>query len=79
MRMLAKMPEHRPALDEVESCLRTHARVVEGAVVGAPDADGLVKPVAFVVASSPDADLADELQHWVLDRLEPALSPATVG
>ena len=63
---------------EVESCLLTHDRVVECAVVGATDADGLVKPVAFVLASSPDADLADELQHWVLDRLEPYKHPRRV-
>jgi benzoate-CoA ligase family protein len=63
---------------EVESCLLTHDGVVECAVVGAPDADGLVKPVAFVIASSPDAGLADELQTWVLDRLEPYKHPRRV-
>jgi benzoate-CoA ligase family protein len=63
---------------EVESCLLAHDRVVECAVVGATDTDGLVKPVAFVVAASPDAALADELQRWVLDRLEPYKHPRRV-
>jgi benzoate-CoA ligase family protein len=63
---------------EVESCLLAHDRVVECAVVGAADTDGLVKPVAFVVAASPDDALADELRHWVLDRLEPYKHPRRV-
>jgi benzoate-CoA ligase len=35
---------------EVEGALIEHPGVLEAAVVGVPDADGLVKPVAFLVA-----------------------------
>ena len=35
---------------EVEAALIAHDSVLEAAVVGAPDADGLIKPKAFVVA-----------------------------
>jgi benzoate-CoA ligase len=35
---------------EVEAALVAHDNVLEAAVVGAPDADGLIKPKAFVVA-----------------------------
>jgi benzoate-CoA ligase len=37
---------------EVEAALIAHDSVLEAAVVGAPDADGLIKPKAFVVAKS---------------------------
>ena len=63
---------------EVESCLLAHDLVTECAVVGAADSDGLVKPVAFVVASTDDAGLTDELQRFVLDRLEPYKHPRRV-
>src|SRR5688572_3933352 len=41
---------------EVEDCLLDHVEVLEAAVIGVPDSDGLTKPVAFVVVSDPDAD-----------------------
>jgi benzoate-CoA ligase len=34
---------------EVEACLLTHAAVLEAAVIGVADQDGLVKPKAYVV------------------------------
>ena len=37
---------------EVEAALVAHEDVLEAAVVGAPDADGLVKPKAFVVVKT---------------------------
>jgi acyl-coenzyme A synthetase/AMP-(fatty) acid ligase len=40
---------------EVEASLIAHQGVLEAAVVGVPDADGLIKPKAFVVAK-PDAE-----------------------
>jgi benzoate-CoA ligase family protein len=49
---------------EVESTLAGHPAVVECAVVGMPDADDLIKPKAWVVASpdlEPTAGLAEEL------------------
>ncbi len=63
---------------EVESCLLTHEQVTECAVVGATDRDGLVKPIAFVVAPTSDPGLADQLQRFVLQRLEPYKHPRRV-
>lgn len=63
---------------EVESCLLEHDLVTECAVVGAADDDGLVKPVAFVVAASDDPGLGEDLQRFVLDRLEPYKHPRDV-
>jgi benzoate-CoA ligase family protein len=59
---------------EVESALGEHPAVLEVAVVGAPDAQGLIKPKAFVVlradhASMSHALLEDELKRHVKDRL----------
>jgi benzoate-CoA ligase len=57
---------------EVESAIASHAAVLEAAVVGAADADGLVKPRAYVVLKDPaqagDA-LAEALRAHVKDRL----------
>jgi benzoate-CoA ligase family protein len=48
---------------EVESCLLRHADVLEAAVVGWEDDDGLVKPLAYVVTkgSAPSEELARAL------------------
>jgi 4-hydroxybenzoate-CoA ligase len=57
---------------EVENCLSHHAAVLETAVVGAKDEQGLIKPKAFVVLRegyAPSEALAEELKQWVLDRL----------
>ena len=49
---------------EVESCLMRHANVLEAAVVGFEDGDGLVKPLAYVVPR--DATASDELGQSIL-------------
>jgi benzoate-CoA ligase len=57
---------------EVESALITHDAVLEAAVIGAPDSDGLVKPLAYVVLKpgySGSADLAETLKRQVKSRL----------
>jgi benzoate-CoA ligase family protein len=57
---------------EVESALAAHEAVLEAAVVGHGDDDGLVKPRAFVVlkqAGSAGEKLADELKAFVKSRL----------
>jgi len=57
---------------EVENCLTHHEAVLETAVVGAKDEQGLVKPKAYVVLRegyTPSEELAEELKKWVLDRL----------
>jgi benzoate-CoA ligase len=51
---------------EVEAALITHRDVLEAAVVGAPDADGLIKPKAFIVVkpgTRADDDFAQALER----------------
>jgi benzoate-CoA ligase family protein len=55
---------------EVENCLLQHAAVREVAVVPLKNADGLVRPIAFVVCDRPASGLATELQEFVRARLE---------
>jgi acyl-coenzyme A synthetase/AMP-(fatty) acid ligase len=63
---------------EIESTLVSHPKVLEVAVVGAPDASGLVKPEAYVVlrdgAEGGDA-LASELMLHCKSRLAPYKFP----
>ena len=67
---------------EVEGCLLQHPAVSQVAVVGVTDANGLVKPHAWVVPREPHqhlaAALADELKAFVRDRLEPYKCPREV-
>ena len=66
---------------EVEDCLLTHASVKECAVVGASDANGLVKPRAFVVLQTGregGAVLAEELKAFIRERLAPYKYPREV-
>jgi len=58
---------------EVESALAAHPAVLEAAVVGAQDKDGLVKPRAFVVLRGEAT--ADELKAFVKERLAPFKYP----
>jgi benzoate-CoA ligase family protein len=54
---------------EVEAVLIEHPGVLEAAVVGVSDADGLIKPVAFVVPVA-DAEIeADEILEFCRPRL----------
>ena len=63
---------------EVESALAAHEAVLEAAVVGHEDADGLTKPKAFVVLK-PNATVAPEaLQAFVKQRLAPFKYPRWV-
>ncbi|MGH7530452.1 MAG: benzoate-CoA ligase family protein [Gemmatimonadales bacterium] len=66
------------APQEVEGCLLRHPLVREVAVVGIEDANGLVKPHAFVVATERASGLAEELQAFVRERLEPYKAPRAV-
>ena len=65
---------------EVESALLEHAAVLECAVVGREDAEGLIKPSAYVVLKNGAASerLADELQAFVKDRLAPYKYPRSI-
>jgi acyl-coenzyme A synthetase/AMP-(fatty) acid ligase len=50
---------------EIEAQLVAHPKVLEAAVVGHPDADGMIKPAAYVVlkdGGDPDRALAEALQ-----------------
>ena len=62
---------------EVESALLEHAAVLECAVVGREDAEGLIKPSAYVVLKNGAASqtLAGELRAFVKDRLAPYKYP----
>jgi benzoate-CoA ligase family protein len=63
---------------EVEDCLLAHPAVAEAAVVGVPDASGLVKPMAFVVARKGADDLESELKEHCLARLDAYKHPRRV-
>ena len=63
---------------EIESTLLCHESVLEAAVVGREDPDGLVKPKAFVVLKDGGRggpDLARQLQDFVKSRLAPYKYP----
>jgi 4-hydroxybenzoate-CoA ligase len=68
---------------EVEAALISHPAVLEAAVVGHADSDGLIKPRAFIVpqdaarALAP-ADLAEQLKQHVKDRIGPWKYPRWV-
>jgi 4-hydroxybenzoate-CoA ligase len=57
---------------EVEACIMEHPKVLECAVVGAPDEENLIKPKAFVVllnGSPPTEELAAEIKAYVKKAL----------
>lgn len=63
---------------EVEAALIAHPAVLESAVVGAMDADELIKPKAYVVLNSgyePGETLANELKLFIKERLAPHKYP----
>ena len=66
---------------EVEAALASHEAVLEAAVVGHADENGLIKPKAFIVLR-PDVqqapELAATLQQHVKDRLAPYKYPRWV-
>jgi benzoate-CoA ligase len=65
---------------EIENCLLQHPAVLECAIVGAADGDGLIKPKAFVVLrqqadTAANDQLAQELKDFVKSRLAPYKYP----
>jgi benzoate-CoA ligase len=67
---------------EVEAALIAHEDVLEAAVVGAPDVDGLIKPKAFVVVkpgARADDDLAQALEHHAKALLAPFKCPRWIA
>src|SRR5216684_3520320 len=64
---------------EVEGALATHPDVLEAAVVAWPDADGLIKPKAFVVMKDQtkvgDAPARDAMSRTLQDHVKTKLAP----
>jgi benzoate-CoA ligase len=60
---------------EVEAVLIAHEAVLETAVVGRQDRDGLVKPCAYIVLKDGRSVSAEELQQHVKSRLAPYKYP----
>ena len=60
---------------EVEAALAEHPMVLEAAVIGKIDDDGLVKSKAFVVLAAGQLATGDELKAFVKDRLAPYKYP----
>jgi benzoate-CoA ligase len=66
---------------EIENALMEHAAVLESGVIGDTDADGLLKPKAFVLLKSEfkaSAELRLELQNHVKSKLAPYKYPRWV-
>jgi benzoate-CoA ligase len=63
---------------EVEDCLLTHPSVLEAAVVGARDPEGLLKPKAYVVLRPGARAETTELQSMAKQRLQPHKYPRWV-
>jgi benzoate-CoA ligase len=66
---------------EVEAALLGHPAVLEAAVIGRVDDDGLTRTKAFVVLKpdrAPEAGLEDELKAFVKDKLAPFKYPRYV-
>ncbi len=63
---------------EVEATLVQHPAVLEAAVIGKADAEGLIKTKAFVVLKSGATADEAELKAFVKDRLAPYKYPRTI-
>ncbi len=64
---------------EVEASLMTHPAVLEAAVVGLADSDGLVKPKAYVVLKPGQSADEATLQTHVKERLAPYKYPRWIA
>jgi benzoate-CoA ligase len=60
---------------EVEATLVQHSAVLEAAVIGKEDAEGLTKTKAFVVLKAGQAATEDELKAFVKEKLAPYKYP----
>ena len=61
---------------EVEATIVQHPAVLEAAVIGVPDAEGLTKTKAFVVLRPGEHVDEAEIKHFVKERLAPYKYPA---
>jgi benzoate-CoA ligase len=64
---------------EVEATLVQHSAVLEAAVIGVPDGEGLTKTKAFVVLKDGAQATADELKAFVKDKLAPYKYPRQIA
>ena len=64
---------------EVEATLMQHQAVLEAAVIGVEDSDGLTKTKAYVVLKDGQACDAATLQAFVKDKLAPYKYPRQVA
>jgi len=64
---------------EVESTLAQHPAVLEAAVIGVADPDGLTRTKAFVVLKTGQAASDTELKAFVKDRLAPYKYPRQIA
>ena len=63
---------------EVEATLSQHPAILEAAVIGVFDADGLTKTKAYVVLKSGQQVSEDELKAFVKERLAPYKYPRSI-
>lgn len=63
---------------EVEATLVQHAAVLEAAVIGVPDGEGLTKTKAFVVLKPGAIATTEELKAFVKDKLAPYKYPRQI-
>jgi benzoate-CoA ligase len=63
---------------EVEATLVQHPAVLEAAVIGVADADGLTRSKAFVVLKAGQTSTEAELKAFVKDRLAPFKYPRAI-
>ncbi len=63
---------------EVEATLMQHPAVLEAAVIGTQDADGLTKTKAFVVRKAGQSVSEEELKSFVKERLAPYKYPRVI-
>ena len=64
---------------EVEATLVQHPAVLEAAVIGVPDAEGLTRTKAFVVLKAGQAATEDALKAFVKERLAPYKYPRQIA
>jgi benzoate-CoA ligase len=64
---------------EVEATLVQHPAVLEAAVIGVPDAEGLTKTKAFVVLKQGASATDAELKAFVKDKLAPYKYPRQIA
>ena len=64
---------------EVEATLVQHPAVLEAAVIGVPDAEGLTKTKAFVVLKAGSSATDAELKAFVKDKLAPYKYPRQIA